>query len=305
MIHRASRLTRREVLAGALHFAALPAAAAEAPISTNAPPTRIAAPDRASAQALLSMQIVPVASVSHEFYGSMGGALALPAEVVSCGEPIQPNLEVLRSLDVQLIVTTTINDDVRTVLDRVAPVFAMNIYNGTVGALDRARSETRRLAALLEATQEAERYITAVNSTIELGRGSVRAHPTGPMFLVSFGDDGRNMNVFGKNSLMFDVMKEFNIENAWTGKTSAYGIAIAGVEELAENPAASILHIDYGATTDEAMRRLESSPFWRALPMVKQKRVFKIAKFDALGGLPAAAQFASALADTLLEAQSA
>ncbi len=263
------------------------------------PRRRIAAPDRASAQALLAMDVVPVASVSQQFYDSMGGALVLPKDVVDCGEPVEPNLEVLRKLGVDLIVTTTIDADINDMLRRVAPVFSLNIYQDKAGALERAKQETQRLGDWIGAGPQARAFIRDFDAALARDIRRSADYARRSMYLVSLSDDGRNMNVFGRNSLMFDVMEKFGIANAWTGPTSAFGIASAGIEELAHDPSAGIAYIDYGPETDAAIARLSQSPFWRALPMVRQGRVYRIGKFDALGGLPAAAQFSSLLADAL------
>lgn len=53
----------------------------------------------------------------------MGAMPAMPGGIVSCGDPVEPNLEVLQRLDIGLIVTVTIASDIRAALRRVAPVF--------------------------------------------------------------------------------------------------------------------------------------------------------------------------------------
>ncbi len=292
-------LTRRHCMGGfACGFAAIRPGGSAAGAAAVHP--RIATPDRAGTQTLLSLGLTPSAAVSKEFYDSMGATPAMPGSVVSCGNPVEPNLEVLAQLHVDLIVTGTIPPDGRDVLARVAPVFHLDIYTGRDGALARAGDETLRLARLLGIEAAGHAYVADLARTIDREAARLRTRPRRAVYIVGLAPDGRNMTVYGRNSIMHDVMVALGVGNAWTGPTGGAGFTNTGIEELARNPKADILHIDYGAGTDAALAKLAASPFWTNLPMVQAGRVRRVPRFEVFGGLPLAAQFATLLADALL-----
>lgn len=268
-------------------------------VSAAAHAPRIGTPDRAGTQTVLALGVVPLAAVNRSLFESMGSTPPLPEGVVDCGEPVEPNLEVLQRLGVEMIVTGTITAEIRAVLQRIAPVFPLQIYTGETGALDRAKSETLRLARALGVEEAGQAYIEATGDLIMTNASRLRGLRFRRTFLVGLASDGRSMTVYGRNSIMYDVMAALGIENAWRGATTRYGFANAGIEELATDPQANILHIDYGTDTDLALSKLAVSPFWNALPMVKDLRVYRISRFEVFGGLPAAPQFATALTDAL------
>ncbi len=263
-------------------------------------PLRLAAPDRGAAQTLLSLGLVPVVSVSREFFDAMGTKPTMPEGVVDCGDPSEPNLEVIARMNVDLIVTSTISADIREVLSRVAPVRALDIYTGLPDAVSRAKRGAHSLATELGATVACNAYLKDFDSTIVALRSKLAPWPRRPVYLVGLAPDGRNMTVYGRNSLMWDVMDALGIENAWRGPTNVYGFTNAGVERLADRPDAMIVSIDYGDLTATAMQTLARSVFWANLPAVNAERIFTIPRFEVFGTLPAAAQFAPLFADTLL-----
>jgi iron complex transport system substrate-binding protein len=292
---------RRAFLKGVTAFATTSRVSLAAPPAhASASFPRIAAPDRAGAQTLLSLGVTPVASVSRDFFNMMGTTPAMPEGVIDCGDPIEPNLEVLQRLHVDLIVTVTISADIRAVLQRVAPVTGLEIYSGAIGALERAKTETLRLADMIGKRIEGVILVHDVNQLIEQQRDRIPREPR-RVFLVALAGDGRNMTVYARNSIMYDVMQEMGIENAWKGSTNEFGFANAGVEELAAEPDASIMHIDYGFETDAALLRLAQSPFWTNLPMVRAGRLYRVPRFEVFGGLPLASQFARQIADCLMQ----
>ncbi len=261
---------------------------------------RLAAPDSGAAQTLLALGIVPAVSVSREFFDAMGTSPPMPEGVVDCGDPSEPNLEVIARMNVDLIVTSTISSDIREVLSRVAPVQALDIYIGQPGAVGRAKKEALHLATELGATVVCTAYLEDFDKTIVALRSRLAAWPRRPVYLVGLAPDGRNMTVYGRNSLMWDIMDALGIENAWQGPTNIYGFANTGVERLADRPDAMIVSIDYGDLTTTAMQALGRSVFWINLPAVITGQVATIPRFEVFGTLPAAAQFAPLFADTLL-----
>ena len=259
----------------------------------------IATPDRGAASMVLSLGLCPVASVGSDFYNEMGASPPMPAGVVDCGDPVEPNLELLRELDVSQIVTVTTDPPIITVLEQVAPVTALDIYTGRPGALDRGAAELRRLGGVLGVVDRADAYVRHVEAVIETTREAIKGKTARPVYLVTVDAGGRSMVVYGANSIMHDVMLRLGVQNAWTGPTGAYGFQNTGVETLAQVPDAMIFYVDYGVTTRAALAGLARSPFWTHLPSVRAGRVARLPLFDVYNAYPVAPVFARYLGAAL------
>lgn len=260
---------------------------------------RIATPDRAGAESVLALGIKPVGAPSADFYREMGGTPDLPAGIPSVGPPVEPNLEVLKSLAPAMIVTGTIAQSTRRMLARVAPVLNLDIYTGEPGAYGRAVAEFRRLADVVGRSAVAQSYVSRLEADIARAATALRARGDRPAYLVTLDDGGRTMTVYGRNSIMYDVMEMMGVPNAWDGRTNGFGFMPVGVEKLVAHPDADLIYVNYGLDTTAALGRLRASPFWNSLPMVRAGRVHPIPLFDVFGSLPLAGPFAANLAAAL------
>jgi ferric hydroxamate transport system substrate-binding protein len=279
--------------------AALPLPAPATPMPGLAPLLRIASPDRAATATLLALGVRPVACVDKAFYDAMGGQPPMPRGIPDCGDPNEPNLELLLSLGVDHCVTGTTLATARAQIATIVPVLHLDIYDGTLDALQRSSDGFRRVARLVGSTAQAEAYIRDVDVLTANTRAAlvdVYASER-PVYLETLNGDGRSMVVYGRGSIMHDVLRRLGLRNAWTRPTNLYGFAIAGVEALASAPDANVIVIDFGMTTTAALEVLSKSPFWNRLPMVTGKRVFRIPLVDLYSSYPAARAFLLGLHD--------
>lgn len=263
-------------------------------------PQRIATPDRGATQTLLALGKKPVVSVSRDFYEGMGTTPPLPPGIPDAGDPSEPNLELLKLYDVDLIVTVTISSIIQAQLSRVAPVFALNIYQETGDTFRRACDETLRLAAALGEPSAAQRYIRKIENDIARAKKALANKQSQAFILAGLSTDGRHMTVYSKNSIMSAVMTRLGLVDGWRGGTNNYGFINAGIEVLASYSNANLMLIDYGPSTRTALRVLYNSPLWRALPVVRQNRIFTIPRFEIFGGLPIAEQFTAIFSHAVL-----
>jgi iron complex transport system substrate-binding protein len=256
---------------------------------------RIAAGDRGGIEALLALGVTPVGSMSSDGYEQMGGTPAMPGGIVNIGDPVEPNLEVLTELKPDLIVTGVLDGASCERLARVAPVFSMKIFNGEAGVYERAESEFLRLADHIGLAPAGRAYVDAVNAKIQAIKASVAGQKLRPVYLTVLDAGGRNITLYGKHSIMFDVMTRIGIELAWDGPVDYFGGRTVGLEYLARAPDAAILYAKQGVGSDIALRRLNDSPLWSRLPMVRAGRVYPVPMYDVLGSFPVAPAFADSL----------
>lgn len=263
-------------------------------------PQRIATPDRGGTQTLLALGMVPVVSVDASFYNAMGSTPSLPANIPDAGDPSEPNLELLRFYQVELIVTVTISPVVQEQLRRVAPVFALDIYRDYGDTWQQSCDETERLANVLGRASAAHHYIRQLAQKIALTRDRLAHIPLRKFILLGLSTDGRHITVYGRKSIMSAAMEQMGFSDAWRGETNNYGFTNCGIEALATYTDASLLVIDYGESMQAAIAALNQSPLWQAMPVVQQRQVFRIGRIEVFGGLPLADEFTDRFADALL-----
>lgn len=254
---------------------------------------RILAPDRGATSSLLAIGVWPVAGADRAFYDSMGAEPPMPPglHIVNSGDPVEPNLELMIELGINRCVTVTTPLDARERLAVVAPVTHLDIFTGAPGAIDRAAQGLRTLGTLTRREVQAEAYIARVEARMAATARSLAASgrpAQRPVYLVTLNDGGRSMVVYGRNSIMYDVMTRIGMRNAWTGNTNEYGFSVGGVEQLAAQPDADIVVVDFGASTTAALLQLNASPFWNRLASVRAGRVFRIPLVDLFSSYPSA-----------------
>ncbi|MGS0897185.1 ABC transporter substrate-binding protein [Burkholderia stagnalis] len=288
------RMTRRQFLAAGLSGACTSQCWATG-IRDRTTSLRIAAADRGGIESLLALGVIPVGSMSREGYEEMGGTPPMPPGIIDIGAPVEPNLEVLKELKPDLIVTGMLDGASCERLARIAPVFSMKIFNGKAGVYDRARSEFLRLADYIGRSNAGRAYVDDVAAKIQAIAAPLSGEKLRPAYLTVLDPGGRNITLYGRNCIMYDVMTRIGIPVAWNGPVDYFGGQAVGLEHLAEVPDATLLYAKLGVGTDIALSRLNRSPLWSRLPMVRAGRVYPVRMFDVLGSFPVAPAFSDGL----------
>ncbi|RKP47677.1 ABC transporter substrate-binding protein [Pararobbsia silviterrae] len=291
---RVRKVTRRDVLRALLLSAVAPGAWAANPARTAHPAVRVATPDRIGTETLLSLGVSPLAVGSPSIYAAIGGTPPLSQDAVDIGYPFEPNLEILRELQPDLVVIEAMSASLKGVLEQVAPVFVMEIYGdgGRAEFVERASAEMFRLAQRIGRVDEARHFRQWTDERLQTIRKQMHGYAKRPVLIAQLDPSGRSILLYARNSVTYDVMQRIGFESAWTGHTNTYGCAQIGLDQLATVPEADLLYIDYGEQTVAALAQLAHSPVWPRLPMVRERRVYPIALFDPMGALPTAVQFA-------------
>lgn len=290
--------TRRRLLVASLLSAVAPGVLADAPNELQPAAVsdryRIATPDRVGTETLLALGVAPVAAGARSIYTAMGGTPPLPENVADIGYWFEPNLEVMRALQVDLIVIEAMSLNLKDVLERVAPIVVMEIYTGAghPDFVERSSAEMFRLARSIGREEAARRYRGALDARLAAIRDELREPGRRPAFVAQLDPSGQSVFLYAKNCVTWDVMQRVGFDNAWRGATNTYGCAQVGIDQLASAPDADLFYIDYGAPAQAALTQLAQSPVWKSLPMVRERRVYPLAPFDPLGALPTAIQFA-------------
>jgi ABC-type Fe3+-hydroxamate transport system substrate-binding protein len=282
-------VTRRQCIGGLaaawLGAATLPASAAE--------PKRVACLEWAPVEMVLSLGIEPVAVADNKGYRDWVAEPILPPDAIDLGSRGEPNLELLREIRPDLVVGADGSGFDPALFEQIAPVYTVPFNDGSETAYAHAERETRKLGRVLDREAEAELLIARTASSIADARTRLADEVRGPLAVVSMFDD-RHVRVYGKGSLLQDVLDRLGLINAWTGETNSWGFATMGIEELVVIGQARLISLD--PIPPHIRIRIDRSSLWANLPCVRAGRVTAIPAVWPFGGLAAASRFADLLA---------
>jgi iron complex transport system substrate-binding protein len=109
-------------------------------------------------------------------------------------------------------------------------------------------------------------------------------------------EDGRHLLVFGKGSLVDDVLQLLDLENAWADSTNVWGASYAGIESLTRRPDAIVL---YFATEGEGSIAHPQGPLWQVLINRVGDRMVPIPPVFPAGGVASALRLGEAIVGVL------
>jgi len=290
--------TRRAVLGGiGLALAGLASAHAQIPAGPAA--RRVATIDLLLTETLLTLGVTPVAVGNIPLYRRLVAEPTLPDGVPDLGPLQEPNLELLQHLRPDLILAPSWAEAGPHGLERIAPVAWLPTFSTEKPAVEHVRNLLLRVAAMTGREAEARAWSDRADAALAEARQALQPWTDRPVYVVRFNEDGRHAAIFGGAGMIGDVLTRMGLRNAWTGRTNVWGTTSIGIEQLAGNAEARLIHFDRGAETERALRQLAASPLWAALPAVRQGRVIEMPVVYPNGGLASATRFAQQLARVL------
>lgn len=264
-------------------------------------PARVAAIDWAAAESLLALGIEPVAVANTGLYRRWSTAPALPSSVADLGMPEEPNLERLLELQPDLIVISNWQAALRPTLAWIAPVRIFSVFEDNRTPLTNALAAMRGLAGEFGVEEAAAAFESRLAHGLEQSRRLLQEARRPAVLLSVLLTDGLRITIYGKGSLLGDVLDRLDLGNAWTGAMPVFGRITIGIERLLALPDFSLLYMDQGHRTQVALQRLHANSIWRAMPALAAGRVHPIAAVWPFAGAPTALRFAGIVAGTLSE----
>jgi ferric hydroxamate transport system substrate-binding protein len=256
-------------------------------------PARIVCLEWTSAEMLISLGMHPVAVADTRGYRDWVAGPELPAETIDLGSRGEPNLEMLTELQPDFIIGAYGYGVDEGDFARFAPTFNVPFYDGTSTPYQQAEDVTRELGPRLDRKADAEGLIERTAVTIAEAGRQLSGLADEPLAIVSMFDD-RHVRVYGRGSLMQDVLDRLGLVNAWTGETNSWGFSSVGIEELVTIGEARLISLD--PIPPHVRVRIKRSTLWADLPCVRAGKVTTIPPVWPFGGLAAAARFATLLA---------
>ncbi|WP_353219350.1 iron-siderophore ABC transporter substrate-binding protein [Salinisphaera sp. S4-8] len=287
-------LSRRAIRIGwllglALFFCAMPGGAQ----AKDTP--RVAVIDWGQAQTLIALGAPPVAMSQIPAYNEWVAAPDVPDGVRDLGLRVQPNMELLSQLDIDVVTITSMYSGLRERLAPIAPVEMIDVYDGNGAVWDKTVESTRRLGALVGREAAAEALIDDTQARIAACAAQV-PNDIKPLLVVQF-MDARHVRVYTEDSLVGSVLKRMDIANAWQAGGNYWGFATVPLERLASIENARMVVVK--PLPVGVAEEIESSVLWHHLPAVNNAPVLYVPPVWGFGGLPSASRFARVLVAAL------
>jgi iron complex transport system substrate-binding protein len=253
---------------------------------------RVAVLDWALMETMLAVGATPLAVVAADDWNREGLGARLPAGVADLGLSPEINFELLASLQPELIVMSPFVAQLKPVLQRIAPVWEVSVFEAAGRPLAHQFELTRRIGDRLGRGRETDAYLAMATQRFAEYRERLGARKIGPVLLVNF-VDARHVRVYGGNGLYQNVLEMLGLVNAWKGQTNYWGYATVGVEQLATK---EDLHlIAFEPVPPDARPTLQRSPLWAELPFIRAGHFVTLPSVLMFGALPSALRLAELL----------
>ena len=259
---------------------------------------RIAALDWTLAEMVLSLGFDVVAVTEVEGYRRWVGEPALPDSAIELGLRATPNLELLQQVGPDLIVANPAQAGTIPELGTIAPCVTAALYFPDGQPFRGAQAELRRLGEALDRAEAAASVIAAAEAAVADARAQLAGFDR-PLYLARFVDPNHLM-VFGRGSLLHDILDRAGLRNAWDGPGTSWGFELVAPERLAA-PDAHLLYL--GVDHSDLDRAAADSAIWRSLPFVRQGRISLMPPVWFFGGVWSAMRFARGLSTSLGQAR--
>ncbi|TCQ20044.1 ABC transporter substrate-binding protein [Rhizobium sp. PP-CC-3G-465] len=286
------RITRRDILGAALAAPTVMLSRHSSYAEMNT--ARMVSLDLLITELLLTLGEIPIAVANIPLYRRLVSSPILPQGVMDLGPLNEPNLEYLQQLAPGRVLVADWQAPNLQSLARIAPLMPIKVFAGKAPALTHCETLLSDLGKLTGRGARAVEAIAATHEAIRTARSRLRTFSRA-IYICRFSRDGRNIALFGGNGMLGDVAGRTGLRNAFSGRVNAAGVTNAPLSRLADEPDAVIVHFDRGEETDVALKRLEASALWLALPAVQKGHVIRMPVIYPSGGLRSAERFADQL----------
>jgi len=283
-------LSRRSLLAAAGASLWMPARA-------GAGEQRIVSLDYGLSSTLLSLGLTPVGIAGVADWGKWVVEPPLPPGIADVGDALMVNREALTALSPTLILSTPYLDGLKPMLETIAPVLRLSVYDASGGpVLPKAAAATRRLGDHLGRRAEAEAFLDRAERHFDTCRSAVRAAGAPPVAVISF-LDARHARIYTAPGLFDDTLGRIGMRNAWPQGGQYWGFDTIGIERLTEIDAPDAHLIALEPLPREVLPTLSDSPIWSSLNFVRERRFAVLPITLMFGMINEAMRFAGQMAD--------
>tara|TARA_R110000868_G_scaffold221493_5_gene473185 strand:+ start:3214 stop:4089 length:876 start_codon:yes stop_codon:yes gene_type:complete len=252
------------------------------------PQARLAAIDWGMYETAVAIGVTPVA-VAERIRLAQVSAVRVPGSVADLGLRGAPNLEALSLVAPDLVLSSNFYGFITPQLERIAPVYARDLFVAGEAPLPKTLVALETLAAQLGMADAGRTRRAGIEA--ELDALARRAASLGDraICLLAIGD-ARHVQMFGADSLYGGVLTRLGLSNGWSEGTRFAFTAPVPLARLADFPDARI--VVCGAVPVAVRHALAGSVLWNSLPAVRAGRVHFLPDENPFGGAPSALRLA-------------
>ena len=259
-------------------------------------PQRIVALEWKYAEDLLAIGLQPVGVADIAGYNEwVKIPVALSPDVVDVGTRQSPNLELLASLQPDLILTASNRvGESYAQLSAIAPTLVFSPYptDETVSPYQEMRDVLMLIAEITNRHSEGEAALARLDQKFADARAILEsAGLLGEKFILAQGftaDNAATVRLFIENAMAIQIIEQIGLELGWNSGWQQYGFSTVSVEEL---PALGDLHFFYVVQDDDNIFASEAvKPLWDQLEFVKHDHAYPLGGGTWLFGGPLSAE---------------
>lgn len=209
---------------------------------------------------------------------------------VDLGLRLQPNLEQITQLPIELFINTSMYASVSEPLNAFAPVQLVDFYREG-HTWQNIIQATRQIATLVGRSAQAEELIEQVEQQFVQQRPQFKAFSERPVAIVQF-DDARHLRIYTQQSLLGEVLTRVGLHNAWSAQGNLWGTSSIDISQLAQLPENTQLIVvkPYPVNVPEDLKH---NTLWQRLALAQD--VVVLPPIWTFGGLVSAQRFAHML----------
>ncbi len=245
-------------------------------------PLRVVALEWKYAEDLLAIGLQPVGVADIAGYNAwVKIPVTLSPDVVDVGTRQAPNLELLASLQPDLILTAVNRvGESYAQLSAIAPTLVFSPYptDETVSPYQEMRDVLTLIADITGRASEGEAALARLDQKFAEARATLEsAGLLGEKFILAQGftsDNAATVRLFIENAMAIEIIEQIGLELGWNSGWQQYGFSTVSVEEL---PELGDLHFFYVVQDDDNIFASEAvKPLWEQLEFVKHDHAYPL-----------------------------
>jgi iron complex transport system substrate-binding protein len=261
-------------------------------------PQRVIALNWDILEQVLALEVEPVAAPNLQGYRQWVVNPYAPESIEDIGTRAEPNLEKIASLNPDVILAASPQQDLIPLLKQIAPVIYLPNFSENEEAADTAIRHFRTLGKLFEKQSLAEEKLTALFQSFGKMRSRIHQHYSEPLeVLVMRFSTPNSVFLSTENSTTDYVVEQLGLNNPIKESARAWGIKQDRINRLQNLKESYVLYVQ----PFPQEKKLKDSPLWHAMPFVKEQRVNSVRAVWAYGGAMSLQYMAEAITDSLIE----
>lgn len=238
-------------------------------------------------EAVVTLGVQPVGAADIALYRSLVNIpTPLADDVVDVGSRREPNLEVIASLDPDVIIAASFRvADNYEELNAIAPTLA---FEGSTD-LQTMSGFFTTIADVLGREAEAEQILEDMHAYFDAAHTALEGTDVNERFVLSqtwYEDSVATFRLFTDNAMPIEILTTLGLENAWDAEAEPDGFSVVDIEALGAISDANFFFI----TDADSASFYEESPLWNSLPFVAEGSAYRLNDDLWLFGGPLSAQ---------------